>query len=88
MTWPGFDESLEVVAEYRGVALAPLLPALGPMGQRAQQKWGAWRNRSHRDAELPELFADVLVAVATFADPVLSNAVATGRWNPSAASWE
>lgn len=79
--------SIETVAEYRKVAIAPLLPALAPMNPRAQQKYRAWRTRSHREGELPTAFADVLSAVASFADPVLSGA-ATGRWNPYFNAWE
>ena len=82
-----FRASMETVAEYRKVTLAPLLPALALMGERAQQKYRAWRTRSHRQDELPEAFADVLAAVAGFADPVLS-ATATARWNPVANTWE
>ena len=78
--------SAETVAEYRKIALTPLLPELAPMGERAQQKWRAWRARSHREQELPEAFADVLAAVAGFADPVLA-ATAVLRWNPSEKSW-
>ena len=64
-------DSLEVVAAYRRVVLEPLLPLLVDMPQRVQAKWRAWRTRAHRDRELPESFADVLSAVAEFADPVL-----------------
>lgn len=78
--------SIETVAEYRKIALAPLLPALAPMNERAQQKYRAWRTRAHREGELPAAFADVLSAVASFADPVLS-ATATGRWNPRLHRW-
>lgn len=80
--------SIETVAEYRKVTLAPLLPGLAPMNERAQQKYRAWRTRSHRDGELPAAFADVLAAVASFADPVLSATAATGRWNPRLNGWE
>lgn len=79
--------SMETVAEYRKVALAPLLPALAPMNERAQQKYRAWRTRSHREGELSTAFADVLAAVARFADPVLLGTVA-GRWNPRLSTWE
>lgn len=82
-----FRASMETVAEYRNVALTTLLPALASMGERAQQKYRAWRTRSHREDELPEAFADLLAAVAGFADPVLS-ASTTGRWNPVATVWE
>lgn len=79
--------SIETVAEYRKVTLAPLLPTLAPMNERAQQKYRAWRTRAHREGELPTAFADVLAAVAGFADPVLSS-TAAGLWNPSLHSWE
>ncbi|MGI5950903.1 MAG: nucleotidyl transferase AbiEii/AbiGii toxin family protein [Brooklawnia sp.] len=82
-----FHKSMETVAAYRKVTLTPLLPALAPMGQQAQQKYRAWRNRSHREDELPEVFADVLAAVAGFADPVLSGS-AKGQWNPASRTWE
>lgn len=82
-----FRTSMETVAEYRNVTLAPLLPALAPMGERAQQKYRAWRTRSGREDELPEVFVDVLAAVARFADPVLSTAT-KGRWNPHLSAWE
>lgn len=70
--------SIETVAEYRKVTLAPLLPTLTPMIERAQRKYLAWRIRSHREDELPAAFSDLLATVANFADPVLS-ATATGR---------
>lgn len=82
-----FRTSMETVAEYRKVTLTTLLPALAPMGEQAQQKYRAWRTRSHREEELPKAFADVLAAVAGSADPVLA-ASATRRWNPAAKTWE
>ncbi|WP_342372069.1 nucleotidyl transferase AbiEii/AbiGii toxin family protein [Propioniciclava soli] len=84
---PELRASIEMVSEYRMVALAPLLPALAPMSERAQQKYRAWRTRSHRDGDLPAMFADVLSAVAHFADPVLG-APAMGRWNPLLQIWQ
>ncbi|SEE79055.1 nucleotidyl transferase AbiEii/AbiGii toxin family protein [Ruania alba] len=78
--------SMEAVAEHRQVALRTLLPALASMAERSQQKWRAWRTRSHREDELPEAFADALTAVAGFADPVLST-TAEGDWNPAAEVW-
>lgn len=80
--------SIETVTDYRKVTLAPLLPTLAPMNERAQQKYRAWRIRSHREGELPAAFADVLAAVANFADPVLSATAATERWNPRLSVWE
>lgn len=79
--------SIETVAGYRGVTLAPLMPSLAPMKERAQQKYRAWCTRSHREAELPAAFANVLSEVANFADPVLTDA-ATGHWDPRLHVWE
>ncbi len=78
--------SMETVAEYRKVPLTPLLPVLAPMKERSQQKYQAWRTRSSREDELPKDFADVLTAVASFADPALS-ATATGQWSPRLRTW-
>jgi hypothetical protein len=76
--------SMETVADYRRVTLAPLLPRLADMPDRAQEKWRIWRARVHREQELPESFDDVLAA--RFADPALTRSTA-GRWNPSAGAW-
>ncbi len=78
--------SLAVVAQYRHVELSPLLPRLEGMPQRAQAKWLAWRRRTGRDRELPELFADVLESLALFADPVLTGSHAAS-WNPKLKRW-
>jgi hypothetical protein len=80
--------SMDTVAAYRDVALIPLLPTLAEMPERAQPKWRAWRTRAHRDDELPEQFAEVLGAVATFADPVLGSSTADELWKPSARVWK
>jgi hypothetical protein len=80
-------KGINTVTEYRKVTLVPLLPTLAPMSERAQQNYHVWRIRSHREGELPAAFADVLSALASFADPVLSSA-ARGRWNPRLRTWE
>lgn len=82
-----FAASLTVVAEYRHVALRPLLPFLAPMSQRAQEKWLAWRRRTGREHELPERFADVLESLARFADAVLAGPT-MGRWNSQTGQWQ
>lgn len=78
--------SMDAVAAYRGVKLAPLLPTLESMPGQAQMKWRSWRTRVNRDHELPEQFSEALHAVASFADPVLTRPT-TGRWNPEARDW-
>jgi hypothetical protein len=79
--------SVETVATYRKVTLKPLFPTLAAMPDQAQPKWRAWRTRVGRVADVPEAFAEVLDAVATFADPLL-NGTATGNWNPTTRVWE
>lgn len=79
--------SMSAVAEYRQNALGPLLPALKVMPQIAQPKWRAWRTRVHREGDLPMEFADVLNAVANFADSALTQ-TAKSSWNPQLAKWE
>lgn len=79
--------SLSAVAEYRRVVLKPLLPALARMPQVAQPKWRTWRTRVHRESDLPLEFAEVLNAVANFADSALTQ-TAEGSWNPQLAKWD
>lgn len=79
--------SLETVADHRRVSLQPLMPALSEMPDFAQSKWRAWRRRTGQEAGLPERFAEVLAAVAGFADPVLHESAA-GRWQPGLWRWE
>lgn len=79
--------SLSAVAEHRRITLGPLLPSLEPMPQIAQPKWRAWRTRVHRESELPQEFADVLNAVANFADSAATQ-TEESSWNPYLAKWE
>ncbi len=80
--------AFEVVAAHRGVALVPIRDRLVGMPDGAQGKWAAWRSRVARENELPELLADVLVDVATFADPILSRSVAGHTWSPTTGTWD
>lgn len=80
------QRSIETVADYRKVQLVPLMPALDSMGELAQQKYRAWRTRLLREEELPEAFSDLLSAVASFTDPVITH-TASGKWNPVLHMW-
>lgn len=80
--------ALNVVAEYRGAILRPLLPELASMPELAQRKWAAWRHHQASAATLPERFADVLDHVATFVDPILQRTESDSlRWHANAAAW-
>jgi hypothetical protein len=80
--------AIEVVADYRGTALRPLLPELASMSAIAQPKWAAWRRRQPTATALPEHFADMLSHVAAFVDPAIRNAgPGSGRWDSQSAAW-
>ncbi|MFC3494428.1 nucleotidyl transferase AbiEii/AbiGii toxin family protein [Glycomyces rhizosphaerae] len=80
--------ALDVVAEYRGAVLRPLLPELASMPEIAQSRWAAWRRRQAHVASLPEDFADVLGRVAAFVDPVLHEVwSASAGWDAAATKW-
>ncbi|QPZ37500.1 nucleotidyl transferase AbiEii/AbiGii toxin family protein [Paramicrobacterium chengjingii] len=78
--------SLGTVAEYRRVAMRPLLPTLERMPRVAQPKWRTWRTRVQRESDLPLEFTDVLNTVANFSDPALTQ-VAKGNWDVQTATW-
>ena len=64
-------QCLRTVADYRQVPFHPLLPTLSNMPGLAQTKWAAWRRRTKRTEDLPELFGDVLRPIADFIDPLI-----------------
>lgn len=80
--------AINVVAEYRGTFLRPLLPELATMPDIAQPKWAVWRRRQASASALPERFADVLNHVAGFVDPILQRTESDlVRWNANNAVW-
>jgi Nucleotidyl transferase AbiEii toxin, Type IV TA system len=79
-------EAFEAVAAYRTVELNALAHELGGYTELAQSKWFAWRSRHGLNDRLPETFKEVLDAVTTFADPVLTTTL-TAEWNPTTRAW-
>ena len=63
-----FREAVAAVAAFRGVSPRPLAPLRKTMPRLAQPGWAAWRRKQRLEAVLPEEFAEVLDAVARFAD--------------------
>jgi len=53
----------------------------------AQTRWAAWRRKQLLEDRLPASFADVLGAVISFVDPVLTGTAAGRRWNPTTLAW-
>jgi Nucleotidyl transferase AbiEii toxin, Type IV TA system len=82
-------ESLDTVADHRGVQLAPLMEALGGYAEvpGVQAKWAAWRRRHELEDRLPERFAEVLSQVGAFADPVIQSSAINTRWEPDRLAW-
>jgi hypothetical protein len=80
--------AFEAVADFRGVDLRALLPALATMPSVAQPKWARWRRRQSHADHLPGRFEDVLNLVAAFVDPILRDELpAAAQWNSTDRTW-
>lgn len=79
--------SMQHVAQYRGVPLSPLKPALAGFPEIAQSRWLAWLGKQRLHTEAPAEFATVLEVVVSFADPLISNDPAVSVWNPFEQAW-
>lgn len=79
--------AIKLVAGHRGVRLFPLARVLDGFGEIGQAKWQAWRRKQHLDDRLPTGFAEVLATTIGFADPVLTDEVADGVWDPDRGEW-
>jgi predicted nucleotidyltransferase component of viral defense system len=79
--------SMQHVAQYRGVPLSPLKPALAGFPEIAQSRWFSWLRKQRLEAGTPADFATVLEVVISFADPLISNDPAAATWNPLEQAW-
>lgn len=52
-----------------------------------QGNWGIFLRRNDLGSELPEAYQETITMVADFADPILTGAVTSGRWEPSQRMW-
>lgn len=75
------------VARHRQVTLSALAVSLDGYPAMVQARWAAWRRRQSLDELLPEDFAEVLDAVAAFADPCLDEAAGSCAWDAAAGRW-
>jgi len=80
-------QSVEAVATYRQLALAPLAETLAGYDAIGQQRWSAWRRRQLLDDRLPTQFAEVISAVIHFADPAITGKARGRTWQPTNANW-
>jgi hypothetical protein len=81
------QEAVSVVAEHRGVQLAPLSDGLRGYAEREQSRWARWRAKHQLQPLLPDDFAAVTDAVYGFADPVLMQSVDDRTWHADRRRW-
>jgi len=80
--------SMQRVAQYRGLTLAPLRPALLGYADIAQSRWLAWLRKQRLDALAPAEFSTVLEVVISFAEPVIvGNGASPSSWDPRRRTW-
>ena len=81
--------SLERVAQYRRVTLAPMSSVLAGYPEIAQSRWSAWLRKQRLETSVPIEFSSVLEHVASFADPIISRPVSgLGTWDPTLHRWQ
>lgn len=79
--------SFEKVGDHRDVKLVSLAQALDDLPGLARSAWRSWRRREQTADVVPDDLAEVLEAVARFADPVLTGEVTQGVWDPAERVW-
>jgi hypothetical protein len=82
-----FRASLDRVAQYRKVALAPLASVLVGYSELGQARWSAWLRKQRLETTVPTEFAVVLDYVISFADPVIADQSLLGVWDPERRRW-
>jgi Nucleotidyl transferase AbiEii toxin, Type IV TA system len=85
---PTLRESIQRVAQYRGINVAPLGPTLAGYADFAQSRWVAWLRKQHLEGVVPAEFSSVLGVVISFADAVILGAdAAQASWDPVRGTW-
>jgi predicted nucleotidyltransferase component of viral defense system len=83
-----FRESLNRVAKYRELTLAPLASVLVGYSEIAQARWAAWLKKQKLERTIPTVFSAVLDYVVSFADPIISGQARNlGSWDPVQRRW-
>lgn len=80
--------SIREVAQHRSARLEPLSGTLDGYGPIGQQRWEAWRRKQRLEDRLPRQFAEVIAAVADFADPAITGTSDGNSWEPAAREWK
>lgn len=79
--------AVAATASHRDSELRPLQAVLVQLGSARQDDWTRFVERAGLADELPATYAEVIDAIARFADPVLTDEVTTGAWDPAATTW-
>lgn len=80
--------AIVATADFRGARLIPLARATEGLGGMRNSTYVAYRNGlGAAGAHLPELFSEIVAAVAAFADPVLAGLDADAMWKPGERCW-
>jgi hypothetical protein len=81
-------QALQAVAEHRNVALSALDDVLDGYSEIGQPRWAPWRRKLQLTETLPADFGEVLDALRTFADPILTGFIAdAASWDPVSRAW-
>lgn len=80
-------DSVRQVAHHRQVELLPLDWVLDGYGEIGQARWAAWRRKQQLEDRVPNQFAEVVSAVVSFADPVITDTAAALAWDPASGVW-
>lgn len=80
-------DSVRQVARHRQVELLPLARVLDGYGEIGQARWAAWRRKQQLEDRVPDQFAEVVSAVVSFADPVITDTAAALAWDPASGVW-
>ncbi len=79
--------ALRATAAHRQSTLRPLAGLLDRLGPARQSSWTAYLARNGLTGMLPASYAGAIAAVVSFADPVLTGAVASAVWDPVTGAW-
>jgi hypothetical protein len=84
-----FRASLDRVAQYRKLTLAPLASVLVGYSEIAQARWAAWLRKQKLETSIPSEFSAVLDCVVSFADPIISGQARDRvSWDPVQRRWQ
>lgn len=79
--------SMQRVARFGSVVLAPLQTALAGYAEIAQPRWVAWLRKQRLDNTIPTQFSKVLQSVVSFADWMIESDEAPSTWDPAEGKW-